>query len=151
MVFANFQLELILQVLLAAILGIFVGLEREYNKKEAGMRTFGLISLGSCLFTILGLGFKGIGEYPLVQLDLTRIVQAVAIGIGFIGAGSIIFRKAQIEGLTTAACMWVTAGIGLAVGVKFYFLAVLVTIVAILILALVRLAEDRFFPKIDDK
>lgn len=142
------QLQIVLQLILAAILGGIVGIEREYKKKEAGLRTYALVSLGSALFTIIAfelfqvfLGKSG------ANLDPLRVIQAVAVGIGFIGAGLIVQREHQIEGLTTAAGLWVASAIGVAVGVKFYFAAIFVTLIAIGILGGLRLVEKKIFGK----
>lgn len=145
MVFDAFQIQWLWQILLAAVLGAVIGFEREHKKKEAGFRTFSLVALGACLFTVLGLGFQNLGDYPLVQLDLTRIIQAVAIGIGFIGGGLIIFRREHVEGLTTAAALWVTAAIGITVGLKLFLLAVLGTLLTVVILTGFSLLEEKLF------
>jgi putative Mg2+ transporter-C (MgtC) family protein len=136
-------MEMIFQLLLAFALGSFVGLEREYKKKEAGLRTYSLVSLGAALLTLIALdGFEtvsGSGGDPV------RVLQAVAIGIGFLGAGLIIHRQSYIEGLTTAAGLWVVAAIGMAVGAGLYFPAVFTALIAIGILSGLRLVEEKFF------
>lgn len=149
MVFESLQLQSFLQLLLAAFLGGLIGLEREYKKKEAGLKTFTLVSLGACFFTILGVHFTlpeaGFGVFT--QVDPTRIIQAVAVGIGFIGGGLIFVRQSHIEGLTTAAGLWVTAAIGIAAGLKLYFLAILGSLLVVLILAGFRLLEQKILKK----
>lgn len=136
--------EVIFQLILAVFLGGLMGLEREYVRKEAGLRTFSLVCLGATLFTILGtefsnllLGGKGI------ELDPSRIIGQIILGIGFLGAGLIVFRETRIEGLTTAAALWVVAAIGAAIGVRFYFLATFTTFLAILILAGFKFFEEK--------
>jgi len=126
-------------------LGGLVGLEREYKRKEAGLRTYALVSLGAALFTIIGFNLSSIfiGN-QLVNIDPARIIQAVAIGVGFIGGGLIIYKQFQVEGLTTAAGLWVAAGIGIAIGAKLYLMAIFVTFLAIGILAGLRLIEEKF-------
>jgi len=141
------QFQPFFQLLLAALLGGTVGLEREYRRREAGFRTFALVCLGSCFFTLIGINFTEMSVYPLVQLDLTRIIQAVAVGVGFIGAGSIIYRKFQVEGLTTAAALWVVSAIGIGIGMGLYRLSIFATFLVIGILAVFRLIEEKFFPK----
>lgn len=142
----NPQIQIIFQLILATILGGMVGLEREYKKREAGLRTYALVSLGSAFFMIIALEiFQDFSGTPGASLDLLRVIQAVAIGIGFIGAGLIIHRQFHIEGLTTAAGLWIAASIGVAVGVKLYFPAVFVALVAIGILAGLRLIEEKIF------
>jgi putative Mg2+ transporter-C (MgtC) family protein len=130
-------MEVFLQLILATVLGGLVGLEREYKRKEAGLRTHSLVSLGAALFTIISLS-------PAFHGDPLRVIQAVALGIGFIGAGLIIHRECYVEGLTTAAGLWVAAGIGLAVGAKLYLPAIFVTLLAIGILAGLRSLEEKF-------
>ena len=140
------QFQVILQLFLALVLGGLIGLEREYKKREAGLRTHSLVALGSCLFTQIGiLGFAPFLGKPGMTLDLSRIIQAVAVGIGFIGAGLIVFRQKRIEGLTTAAGLWVAAAIGIAVGIELYFLAIFTTFLAIVVLAGLRLIEEKIF------
>jgi len=141
-------MEILLQLFLAALLGGLVGLEREYKRKEAGLRTYALVSLGSALFTIIAFEvFKDFLEKPGVNIDPLRVIQAVAIGIGFIGAGLIIYRQHHVEGLTSAAGLWIVAGIGVAVGVKLYLPAIFASFLAIGILAGLRLIEEKIFGK----
>jgi len=122
----NMDFEFILRILIAAILGGAVGLEREYREKAAGFRTHFLVALGSALFMIVSqFGFEAALSMPYnVRLDPSRIAAQVVSGIGFIGAGTIIFQKNTIRGLTTAAGVWVTAAIGLACGSGLYLLAI---------------------------
>jgi len=138
-----------LQILLAAFLGGLVGMEREHKRREAGLRTFSLVSLGACLFTVIAIYLSSNAEHLgyLAQIDPTRVIQAVAIGIGFIGSGVIIHHKLEVEGLTTAAALWTTAAIGIGVGVQLYSLAILGTILIIGVLAGFRLIEERLFHK----
>jgi len=144
----NPQVQIIFQLIMAVLLGGAVGLEREYKRKEAGLRTYTLVSLGSALFTIIAFEiFQAFSGKPGVALDPLRVIQAVAIGIGFIGAGLIIYRQFHIEGLTTAAGLWIVAAIGVAVGVKFYLLAVFATLLAVGILSGLRLLEEKIFGK----
>ena len=149
MFFDSFQLQLFLQVLLAAFLGALIGLEREHKRKEAGLKTFSLVSLGACFFTIIGVYLSSPQGYlsPFVSVDPTRIIQAVAIGIGFIGSGLIIFQKFEVEGLTTAATLWVASAIGIGVGVELYFLSILGTLLILGILFFFRLIEEKAFRK----
>ncbi len=134
--------ETILKLFLALLLGGIIGLERKKKKKEAGFQTYSLVCLGSCLFTILGFSFL---ETTKETFDILRIIQAVAIGMGFIGAGSIVFYQDKIKGLTTAAGLWATSGIGIAIGAGFYFLGIFSTFLILLILAGFSLIEKRMF------
>ena len=141
------QIMIISQLLLAAILGGAIGLEREIKKREAGLRTYSLVSLGAAFFSIISLeAFQDWTSRTGQVVDPTRIIAQVVLGIGFIGAGLIIFRQQHVEGVTTAAGLWVAAAIGVAVGVKFIVPAVFVTFLTISILSILRIVEERFFP-----
>jgi len=110
------DIEMIARLLLAVVLGILVGVEREIVHKPAGLRTHALVSLGACLFTVVSIDY--------FDVDPARIAAGIVTGIGFIGAGSIIAEKGHVQGVTTAASLWCVAAIGLAVGVGAYVLAV---------------------------
>lgn len=148
----SLQMEVIFQLLLAALLGGLLGLEREYMRKEAGLRTYSLVCLGAALFTIISYDTFGLflGRVG-INFDPTRIIGQIVLGIGFLGAGLIIFRGSHIEGLTTAAGLWVTAAIGVAIGAGFYFPAIFATLLAIGILAGLRLVEEKIFGKEKEK
>ncbi|MBO6217534.1 MAG: MgtC/SapB family protein [Prevotella sp.] len=130
--------EFILRIFVAAILGGLVGLEREYRDKAAGFRTHFLVALGSALFMIISAyGFEELmASSPAdnIRLDVSRIAAQVVSGIGFIGAGTIIFQKSEnaVRGLTTAAGVWVTAAIGLTCGAGMYMLAFAATFFVLL-------------------
>lgn len=121
------EYEFILRIFVAALLGGLIGLEREYRAKEAGFRTHFLVALGSALFMVVSAyGFSDVQMDGMTsRWDVSRIAAQVVSGIGFIGAGTIIFRKQEnmVSGLTTAAGLWVTAAIGLACGGGMYVLA----------------------------
>ena len=142
------EVEVIFQLFLATFLGALIGLEREIKRKEAGLRTYSLVALGSCLFTMISfnmvvffLGKNGI------SFDPSRIIQAIAAGIGFIGAGVIFRQPSGIFGLTTAAGLWATAAIGIAIGAKLYFLAIFGSLLILLVLAGFSLLEEKIFEK----
>lgn len=137
--------QIIFQAILALVLGALIGLERELKRKEAGLQTYSLVSLGACLFTIISIALVNFSRGPNIVIDPSRIIQAVAIGIGFIGAGVIFQRPSRIEGLTTAAGLWTTAAIGIAIGIELYFLAILGAILAIIILFGFGYLERKFF------
>ena len=125
--------EFILRLLLAGIMGAIIGLDREYRAKEAGYRTHFLVSLGSALIMIVSQhGFSEILDTPNVNLDPSRIASQVVTGIGFIGAGTIILHKQIVRGLTTAAGIWATSGIGLAIGAGMYTLGISATILTLI-------------------
>ena len=137
------ELEFILRIFVAALLGGIIGLEREYRAKEAGFRTHFLVALGSALFMIVSAyGFEGAMPTPEHRWDVSRVASQVVSGIGFIGAGTIIFHKSEnvVRGLTTAAGLWVTAAIGLACGGGMYVLSIASTF-----LVLVGLEAFNFF------
>jgi len=142
--FELLDLETILQLFLAIILGGLVGLEREFTKREAGLRTFILVCSGATLFTLVSLKLSEslLGKAG-VDFDPSRIIGQIVLGIGFLGAGLIIFRGARVEGLTTAAALWMTAAIGAALGARFYFLAIFAAFLIVLILSGFRLIEEK--------
>ena len=128
------DLDFILRIFCAAILGGLIGLEREYRAKEAGFRTHFLVALGSALFMIVSAyGFGDAMNNELQRWDVSRVAAQVVSGIGFIGAGTIIFRKSEnvVSGLTTAAGVWVTAAIGLACGGGMYVLSIVSTLLVL--------------------
>ena len=127
------ELDLFLRILTAALLGGIIGLEREYRAKEAGFRTHFLVAMGAALFMILSAhGFDGVLVTENHRLDVSRIAAQVVSGIGFIGAGTIIFQRHAVRGLTTAAGLWVTAAIGMAAGAGMYVLAAETTVLVLL-------------------
>ena len=128
--------EFVLRLFVAAMLGGVIGLEREYRAKEAGFRTHFLVALGSGLFMILSqFGFDNVlSNYEQVSLDPSRIASQVVTGIGFIGAGTIIFQKHVVRGLTTAAGLWVTSAIGMTAGAGMYVLSIATTVLVLLCL-----------------
>jgi len=131
--------EYLLRLLVAGLLGAAVGLEREYRAKEAGYRTHFLVCLGSALMMIVSkYGFDDHLVEGTIRLDPSRIAAQVVTGIGFIGAGTIIFQKQIVRGLTTAAGIWATAGIGLAVGAGMYFMSITCTILVLIGLEVFR-------------
>ena len=118
----------ILRIFVAGLLGGLIGLEREFRAKEAGVRTHFIVALGSALFMVMSqYAFAG-------RFDAARVAAQVVSGIGFIGAGVIIFQKNVIRGITTAAGLWVAAAIGLACGAQMYSVAIATTIMTILVL-----------------
>ena len=128
--------EFVLRLFVAAMLGGVIGLEPEYRAKEAGFRTHFLVALGSGLFMILSqFGFDNVlSNYEQVSLDPSRIASQVVTGIGFIGAGTIIFQKHVVRGLTTAAGLWVTSAIGMTAGAGMYVLSIATTVLVLLCL-----------------
>ena len=127
--------DVVWRLVLAALFGTIIGLDREYREKEAGFRTHFLVSLGSALMMIVSqYGFSEILTHDGVSLDPSRIAAQVVSGIGFIGAGTIIFNHQIVRGLTTAASLWATAGIGLTAGAGMSWLALAATILTLVAL-----------------
>jgi putative Mg2+ transporter-C (MgtC) family protein len=128
--------EMVLRLLVATALAAVIGYDREVRGKAAGMRTHVMIALGAAAFTLASLyGFGG--------ADASRVASGVVAGVGFLGAG-VIFRGgtgSSVAGLTTAASIWVTAGVGLATGCGLYALAVAVTLLALLVLRLPHIKD----------
>ena len=123
------EVEVVLRLLLASALAAVIGFERERRGKPAGLRTHVLIGLGAALFAAAGdIGFAGV--------ESSRIAAGVVTGIGFLGAGAIIRRGGEVEGLTTAATMWVVAAIGLASGAGLYVVASVTTAITLVVLLL---------------
>jgi putative Mg2+ transporter-C (MgtC) family protein len=120
------------KVVLSVALGAFIGLEREYKGHEAGIRTFGFIALGSCLF---GLISANIGNG-----DPGRIAAQIVTGIGFLGGGIIIKDGGAVRGLTTATMVWCTSAIGLAVAFEFYAISIFTTAVGLILLSVPHLS-----------
>lgn len=127
--------DFVWRLVLAALFGTIIGLDREYREKEAGFRTHFLVSLVSALMMIVSqYGFSEILTHDGVSLDPSRIAAQVVSGIGFIGAGTIIFNHQIVRGLTTAASLWATAGIGLTAGAGMSWLALAATILTLVAL-----------------
>ena len=139
--------DFILRIFIAAILGGIIGLEREYRAKEAGFRTHFLVGLGSALFMIMSQwGYDDVLRHlgGSASVDPSRIASQVVTGIGFIGAGTIIFQKHMVRGLTTAAGLWVKAAIGLTCGSGMYLLATTATVLVLLCLEAMNYLLHRF-------
>ena len=138
-------LELLLRLFVAGFFGILIGLERELRAKEAGVRTHFLVSTGSALFMMISAyGFLATPELPGVRgADTARIAAQIVSGIGFIGAGTIMVTRGNITGLTTAAGLWVVAGIGMAVGCGLYIVALISTVLVLIGMEMLRLIVHR--------
>lgn len=140
--------QVIFRLVLAAVLGSIVGFDRQRLAWAAGLRTHMLVCLGAALFMIVSAyGFMDVLEHPHITLDPSRVAAQVVSGIGFLGAGTIIFRRDAIRGLTTAASLWTVAAVGLAVGGGLYLSALFTTLLIVVILAGIKPLERRFFQK----
>lgn len=132
-------------MLVSVVLGTLVGLERQVGRKPAGLRTHTLVCLGSTMFVL-------VARHAVVaiggpNLDPTRIIHGVITGIGFLGAGSIMRHEGYVQGLTTAASVWMVSAIGVTVGVRAYALAIIGTVLALIVLEAYRWLEKFFWPR----
>ncbi|MEM4663009.1 MAG: MgtC/SapB family protein [Candidatus Diapherotrites archaeon] len=121
------EIEGIIKLLIATVFGMLIGLERESKRKPAGVRTYALVCLGSCLFTIASVGFSG-------AADPSRVAAGIVTGVGFLGGGAIFGSGTKRRGITTATSIWVVAAIGIAVGIGEYVLASFATLASLLLL-----------------
>lgn len=138
--------QVLVRVLVATVLGGAVGMERERSERAAGLRTHAMVGLGAAAFMILSaFGFKDILGTPAVVLDPSRVAAQIVTGIGFLGAGTIIFQREVVRGLTTAASIWAVAAIGAAVGGGMYGLAGGTTVLTLGVLAGLKPVENRWF------
>ncbi len=143
---------ILFKLILATFLGLLIGLERKLSHKTAGMRTFALISLGSALFVILSNDVIAVFSRS-AGFDPSRVLSQIVVGLGFLGAGLIVFteKEKRVHGLTTAASIWVAAGIGSAVGLGVYGVAVMATALSLFILFVVWQIEKLSGLTEDDK
>lgn len=135
------EFEITIKIIIACVLGGLIGLSREREKKAAGLRTHILVCMGSALFTMI--------SFFIVQSasisDPSRIISNILVGIGFIGAGTIIHESnGIIIGITTAASIWMTAAIGTAIGCGFYYAAIISTLVTLLVLYFLHTIEKKY-------
>jgi putative Mg2+ transporter-C (MgtC) family protein len=137
----EYELIMSLRLLLSALLGGLIGLERESLNKSAGFRTHTLVSLGSCLITISSIEFFNIYGHGTIG-DPARLAAQVVSGIGFLGAGTIVRSGFGIKGLTTAATLWVVAAIGIAVGIGSYISAIVTTGIVFFVLVYMTSLEN---------
>lgn len=138
---SHIEIEIITRLCVAAVLGACLGLERSLAGKHAGMRTYALVSLGSCLFTVAGL----VASYQLSNftgINPLQIAGSIVIGIGFIGTGLAMSRSEHVE-LTTSAGIWLIAAVGMAAGFGYYAVALAATVLGVLIFSLLLRIENR--------
>jgi putative Mg2+ transporter-C (MgtC) family protein len=128
---ASLQLALFGRIALAAGLGYLIGLERQLRGKAAGDRTFALLAMGACALVAMSI--------ELFPLSADRVIQGVATGVGFLGAGIIFRRTERVKGLTTAAAAWAATAIGVLCGARLYLVAGLTTLLTILLLESIAL------------
>ncbi len=138
--------QVAIRLILSVVLSGFIGLERQVRRRTAGLRTHILVCLGSCLTMLTSIYIFDIYKSE-VPLDPGRIAAGVITGVGFLGAGAIINERGGVKGLTTAASLWVVAGIGLAVGCGFYSAGIVTAALALTTLFFLRYAEGIVFRK----
>lgn len=139
------NLNILVRLLLSMLMGGLIGLERERSNHAAGLRTHILVCLGSTLIMLLSIyGFTDFVAEVNVRIDPARLATAVITGIGFLGAGTILFTGKSITGLTTAASIWVVGAVGLAIGAGFYFAAIVSTLLILLNLVVFNKLEQRY-------
>ena len=142
--FADPTFVMFAKMLVALVLGALIGTERAVlAKQSAGTRTFGLVSLGACLFVIIS-NYVNLTYMALIPVQPLQVAAAIITGIGFLGAGLIIFRGDSIHGTTTAAGLWIAAGVGIATAFGLYAVAVFATLLALIMFTGMWYAEQRF-------
>lgn len=145
----------------ALLCGALVGIERERKQRPAGFRTMILISIGSCGFVLIGVetiakySAEAIANlppgYPAPgQAEISRVLQGLMGGIGFVGAGAVLQSKRAVRGITTAAAVWVVAALGAACGLGLYKLALVLSVATLFTLIVLETVEDRYFPEPKD-
>ncbi len=130
---------------LATVLGAAVGLEREWRQRPAGLRTHILVCLAAALVAILTIEIAHLSyfEGDRMRIDPLRSIEAVTSGIAFLAAGLIVFARGEVHGLTTGAGMWLAGAVGLSCGLGFWGIAVFATVLAVIVLSLLRIVESR--------
>ena len=139
----------IIAMLVSLVLGTAVGWERQAGRKPAGLRTHTLVCVGSTLFVLLTR--HAVSDLGAGNIDPTRVIHGVVTGVGFLGAGSIMRQEGFVQGLTTAASIWMVAAIGVAVGVHAWTLAVTGTVLALIVLEGYRWVERRMSREPDER
>jgi putative Mg2+ transporter-C (MgtC) family protein len=141
--------DIALRLAVAAICGGVIGFERENQQKPAGLRTHMLVAIGSAAFTLAALNMDPLeslnGEGSRIQVDPSRVIQGIAGGIGFLGAGSIFRSNGSVQGLTTAATIWVVGAVGICSGVGNYALAAITSVLVVLIAGTLGIVESWLF------
>lgn len=133
----------IFRIVISVLLGTVVGVERKFRYKEAGIRTHGIVALGSCLIMMV----SKYGFADSAHFDASRVAAQIVSGIGFLGAGMILYKREALRGLTTAAGIWATAGIGMCVGAGLYILAAGTTVIIVIVQVVLHLPIKALRPK----
>ncbi len=137
------ELDIVLRLVLATALSGLIGVEREYHRKPAGLRTNVMVGLGSAVFTLASI--RAADLFPDLVIDPTRIAAQIVTGIGFLGVGTILFDKdrTSVLGLTTAATLWVVAGVGMTVAMGLYIEAIAATLLVFFTFMVLSKAVER--------
>jgi len=132
------------RMLLATLLGSIIGLEREWRRRPAGLKTHMLVCLASATFTIVSLELVNVPVFDdqNIRMDPSRLVEAITSGVAFLAAGFIIFARGKIMGITTGAGMWLAAAVGLASGLGLWHIAIMATFIAVAVLVVVGKMEN---------
>lgn len=138
------ELQIVLRVLVGAVLGAVVGLERERHDQPAGLRTHMILVIGATLAMVLSVNLGFLFARPGTPADPARLAAQVISGIGFLGAGAILRYGFNVKGLTTAASLWTMAIVGMTLGAGYYLIAVVTTLIILIVLALLDIIEKRF-------
>lgn len=141
-IITSISLETVIKLVVALLLGMTLGFERIYARKDAGVRTYALVTLAAAFFVIIS---ETVGTSILAaSFDPLRMASQIVVGVGFLGAGLIMFKDDKITNLTTASGLWVAAGIGMAVGFGLYVEAVVVTLLTLFVLSILAIVERKF-------
>ncbi len=149
------ELEMIMRLAIAGVLGGIIGFDRSYHAKDAGLRTYFLVATGSALLMVVSqYGFNDFISKSMlggtdVRLDPSRVAGQIVSGIGFLGAGMIIFQKKVLSGLTTSAGLWTAMGIGMAIGGGLYLIGVAATVLVLIGFELLKLERHRILKVVD--
>jgi putative Mg2+ transporter-C (MgtC) family protein len=142
----------VLRLLVAAVCGAILASERGAVGRAAGPRTYILVAMSACLYTLVGqsLGSVSFGPDAKIQVDPTRLTQSVTAGVAFLAAGAVFMMRGHVHNLTTGAAMWLSGAIGLACGAGQIALALVATVLVVLVMVPVRRIEKRIMPETDD-
>ncbi|KKU27171.1 MAG: hypothetical protein UX39_C0003G0010 [Candidatus Magasanikbacteria bacterium GW2011_GWA2_46_17] len=149
--FGDITIIMLAKLVLATVLGGIIGTERAVMARQAaGTRTFGLVALGACLFVITA-NYVDLAHLGIVNFDPMRVAAAIITGVGFLGGGLIIFRGETQHGITTAAGLWISSAVGIAVGFGLYSIALFSTFLVLLIFTGMWYLENRFKHWFEDR
>ena len=149
--FGDITIIMLAKLVLATVLGGIIGTERAVMARQAaGTRTFGLVALGACLFVITA-NYVDLAHLGIVNFDPMRVAAAIITGVGFLGGGLIIFRGETQHGITTAAVLWISSAVGIAVGFGLYSIALFSTFLVLLIFTGMWYLENRFKHWFEDR